>query len=219
MDVQTIVCWIKETFSNPQAPSWVQAAILALTAYIVWRYTKETQRLRKETQRQIELQLRPFVIFEATRDDLRVRNVGNGTAINVRVENIRLTKPNETLSVIVHFPELVPTLLSDECICIKWQLLANGEVVQGSSADPWVGILKPIIDIAKPTEINFRPEIKVKFQNVEGQWYSAREKLIYGELEIIGFGPEGAGQRTFYKGTFSLLKRGKRSTDEEYYAK
>jgi hypothetical protein len=196
MDVQTISGWIKAVLSNPAAPGWTQAVILLITAYIVWRYTKETQRLREEAQRQTELQMRPFVVLEATHDDLQVKNLGNSTAINIRVEDIKLTKPNEASSIIVNFPEPVPALLRGECIPIRQKkLLANGEAVQGSSADSWIGILKPLrTQIAKPTEINFRPEITIEFQNVEGQRYFVKERLIYGELEIIDSGPQNQGK-------------------------
>lgn len=82
----------------------IQAVILAVTAGIIWWYTKETQKLRQtaqqqvaaahqqtqEIQRQIEVQLRPFLVVTARWHGrqpglLIVQNVGNGAAINILI--------------------------------------------------------------------------------------------------------------------------------------
>jgi hypothetical protein len=81
---------------------YVQAGILAITAWIVWKYTKETQRLRqtahcqvevsreqvKVSQEQIETMQRPFIVVdpvwqEGCLDQLKFRNVGNSAAVNI----------------------------------------------------------------------------------------------------------------------------------------
>ena len=59
---------------------------------LIW-YAWETSKLRKsaqkqvkETQRQIEIQQRPFVIVRNIENDMiEVENVGSGTAINVKI--------------------------------------------------------------------------------------------------------------------------------------
>jgi hypothetical protein len=58
--------------------------VLALTAWILGWYTKETYRLRRESERQTELLLRPFVIAEfvptpepAAPVLFKVQNIGN----------------------------------------------------------------------------------------------------------------------------------------------
>jgi hypothetical protein len=81
---------------------YVQAGILAISACIVWKYTKETQRLRqtaqcqvevsrtqvKVSQEQIETMQRPFIVVnpvwqEGRLDRLKFRNVGNSAAVNI----------------------------------------------------------------------------------------------------------------------------------------
>jgi hypothetical protein len=81
---------------------YVQAGILAISAWIVWKYTKETQRLRqtaqgqvevsreqvKVSQEQIETMQRPFIVVEPVwqegrLDRLKFRNVGNSAAVNM----------------------------------------------------------------------------------------------------------------------------------------
>ncbi len=65
--------------------------VLIITAGILVWYTKETYRLRKESERQTELMLRPFVIaeFVFTKELIntvfKVHNIGNGAATNIQI--------------------------------------------------------------------------------------------------------------------------------------
>lgn len=167
--------------------------VLIVTATIVAWYTHETKKLRVEAQKQTELQLRPFVIFEATRECFQVRNIGNGTAINVRVADIRLID-NPSMPLSAHFSEPVPALTGGQCLPMprgQALVLSGGgfERAQQRVGDNWLDILKPLqSSIAKPVKIDFRPEIRIEFQDVERQWYFVEERLIYGELEIIDSG-------------------------------
>ena len=79
----------------PFTVSWIEiinTIVLAVTAGIIAWYTVETHRLRRETVRQNELQLRPYVVpsFSATRDSykLELKNIGKGTATNVRIDTL-----------------------------------------------------------------------------------------------------------------------------------
>jgi hypothetical protein len=81
--------------------------VLGTALVLIW-YTYETYKLREtaqkqievaqgqlaESQRQTELQLRPFVILEVSISEhdefsYRVRNIGVGTAINVHIMDIQ----------------------------------------------------------------------------------------------------------------------------------
>lgn len=83
-----------------------EAVILAITAIIVWKYTRETTRLRveaqrqvevaqsqvRETQRQIEVQQRPFVIIQSVDNQgVWLRNIGNSSAINIKLWGARVS--------------------------------------------------------------------------------------------------------------------------------
>jgi len=86
----------------------IQTLILFGTALVVWIYTKETKLLRKETKKQTDLMIRPFVIlyYDVTcqaidnisvgKPEVKIKNIGNGAAINVRVEDVG-TNMNQTL--------------------------------------------------------------------------------------------------------------------------
>jgi hypothetical protein len=47
---------------GPTMLGFAQVVVLSVTAVIVWWYTRETQRLRKAAEQQIEVQQRPFII-------------------------------------------------------------------------------------------------------------------------------------------------------------
>lgn len=85
-----------------------QAIVLLITAFIVAYYTYETKQLRVETQKQTDLMIRPFVVLyygttyrvlnnlSIGEPEVKIKNVGNGAAVNVRVEDVE-TNMNQIL--------------------------------------------------------------------------------------------------------------------------
>jgi len=166
---------------------------LMATVAILTVYTRETWRLRVETQKQTELQLRPFVVFEATFEGFQVRNIGNGSAINVQVKDFDLQLHN-ALSLFAHSSDPVPVLPSGDLVHMRhvqaWTREDDGKPAQRAD-DYWLNILKPLR--VRSTEeatkdMNIRPKVRIEFQNVEMQWYFVEEILLYGGLEIIDSG-------------------------------
>ncbi len=120
-----------------------------------------------------------------------MRNIGNGTALNVKVKDIQLNEPTEPSTEIASFSRPVPILLKGESISLQPELLIDGKIMPGSDARNWIiDIFKPIIEIAKPSEF-FHPEITIEFENVDRQRYFVKEKFAHGELEIIDYGKAG----------------------------
>ncbi|MBI3799359.1 MAG: hypothetical protein HY268_20635 [Deltaproteobacteria bacterium] len=144
------------------------------------------QELQAQQQKQNELRFRPFVILEATHENLQVRNIGDDTAINIKIGDFQLNSMGMT----ANFPGSVPPLGKGECTPLKEKkLLVGGEIIQGSHTDLWFSILKPLrTRIAKPAKIDFRPEITVEFQDIKGQRYFVKERLAYGEMEVVDSG-------------------------------
>ena len=73
--------------------TWIElinTGVLTITAGIIVWYTVETYKLRREAIRQNELQLRPYLVpsFPETHDGyhLELRNIGKGTATNIRID-------------------------------------------------------------------------------------------------------------------------------------
>jgi len=168
-----------------RAPWW-QVWLLLITAGVVTFYASETYRLRRDAQTQTELQLRPFVIFEPTDGtDFAVRNIGNNTALNVRVVTLALSP---SPPVLVAFPRPVPFLRKDEGRLLPLRTAkVGGEEVHDDSL---FEILRPLREsLIEPEADSFRPTITLEFDNIKGQHYFVQESLLHGEVEIVNFGP------------------------------
>lgn len=68
----------------------INTGVLTITAGIIAWYTVETYRLRREMVRQNEISLRPYLVpsFPETREGykLELKNIGRGTATNIRID-------------------------------------------------------------------------------------------------------------------------------------
>jgi hypothetical protein len=62
--------------------------ILAFTALAVLWYTLETNRLAQLMNKQIELEIRPLIVFMQDPPHLRIANVGRGPALNIYLHSI-----------------------------------------------------------------------------------------------------------------------------------
>jgi hypothetical protein len=62
-----------------------QVILLTVTAVFVYRYLRETERLRIAANEQLEAQIRPALTVDGRAMNLRVVNVGSGTALNLRL--------------------------------------------------------------------------------------------------------------------------------------
>jgi hypothetical protein len=74
---------------------WANLIILTITGGVIAWYTLETWKLRKESQLQTELQVRPFLSVAchnvgAGDPAVLIVNIGNGLARNVRIEPVVL---------------------------------------------------------------------------------------------------------------------------------
>jgi hypothetical protein len=176
---------------DPQTQAlWGQVGILFLTAIVIVAYTRETYKLRQEAQTQIELQFRPFVIFEPGEgNDFYVRNIGNNTALNVKVGTVVLSPPvYANHSAMAAFPRSVPFLRAGESQPLRVRTATvGGEVAED---DFLFEILRPMSEVAKleADPFPFRPTITIEFENVNGQRYFVQESILHGDIEIMKFG-------------------------------
>lgn len=70
----------------------ISVGILFLTLVAVIFYTYETNKLRKETFRQTELQLRPCITMRKSGEDKKAvaMNIGHSPALNIEIEDINI---------------------------------------------------------------------------------------------------------------------------------
>src|SRR5262249_39417167 len=48
---------------------------------------------------------------------------------------------------------------------------------------------RPTSEYIKSEDDTLRPAIRIEFENVTGQRYFVQERLLYGDIEIVHFGP------------------------------
>ncbi len=147
-------------------------AIILTGAILIW-YTWEANLLRLESQRQTEIQLRPFVIIVPSLLGLHLKNIGNGTALNVSVEDVQV---DTNFDVKIHFPDHTPVLMKDETTeAIRVEGYNNG---------------KPAGDFFNahlyPEYANRDLKLRIEFQNVESQAYFVEETVSPGKMNING---------------------------------
>jgi hypothetical protein len=163
----------------PWWPVWLWAGTVGVLGFAL----VEISKLRREAQTQTELQLRPFVIFEPTEGkDFRVRNIGNSTALNVKVETFTLFS-----AALAAFPWPVPVLRPDEARLLPGRTaLVERKVV---ADDALFDVLRPTGEYVMSEDDALRPTLRIEFDNVAGQRYFVHERLLYGDLEILDSGP------------------------------
>jgi hypothetical protein len=150
--------------------AWVQTIVLAVTAWFVWRYTKETANLGRAMVRQNEISLRPVVVptFDTSPEGLVciLTNIGAGAALNVRVEPLEIDRWEE----VVHYIRFIPVgyLASGKSSRIDFERFANEQRDPGPD---------PAFRSFLPEHGQKERTMKVLFENVEGTKYEHPIKL------------------------------------------
>lgn len=79
--------WLLSLIINIEVTGTMNNIILFGTALAIIYYTSETEKLRKETVRQTELSICPcLAVYSVDNSSFKIRNVGNGSAINIKFE-------------------------------------------------------------------------------------------------------------------------------------
>jgi hypothetical protein len=148
----------------------MQTVVLAITAILVWLYTRETARLRREIVRQNEISLRPVVvpIFDEgpNRHIFKLRNVGGACAFNLRVQPMRRTAGGSDLKVSQEtrfdsLDYLPPGLPSGELPEIHFKQYSNGQPETEPFLQHWLF----------PASATALITMRIQFDDVEGGGY------------------------------------------------
>lgn len=157
-------------------PDWTarQTVAVVLTGAVVIWYTWETMLLRQVALSQLELQFRPFVVFYGTADGYSVENVGNATALAVRIQNVALI--DTSISLDIAFPSAVPILRAGERAPMPAEVFLDGKKIHSVYA----AHLDPKYAIADV-------ELCILFRNIEGREYSLVQTVAPSTMDIKGF--------------------------------
>jgi len=152
------------------------AVLTATLVALVW-YTWETHRLRRETQRQVEVQQRPFVILEPTARThsgdllgLKMKNIGNGTAVNIRVGS----DPDSAA---------IPFLAKGETCLLRIQTAFRQEQPR---TPPTLALGDNEYNLfLDPASARDTAVFTIQFQNVQMQQYLVKERIASRGVEIL----------------------------------
>jgi len=161
-------------FSLKSPPLDREYLLSVLTGIILIWYTWETMQLRQAAFEQIELQLRPFLVFRTENLHCFVENVGNVPALNVRIDSVYIGEQPRIWE--IRFPYSVPLLKSGQSLEVRCEIF-KGE--QG--LDPmYAAHLDP-----KYASLDLK--IHIHFSNIEGKQYSLTQTVSPRSLKLLGF--------------------------------
>jgi hypothetical protein len=68
-------------------PDWIAIALLTVNAVLVWRYLRETRKIRIASEEQVEAQMMPAVVIHPHSRDYQIAliNVGKGPALHIKL--------------------------------------------------------------------------------------------------------------------------------------
>lgn len=151
-----------------------QTWVVILTGVVVIWYTSETKRLRETSARQLEIQIRPFVLLRpADGGGFLLENVGPGVALNVRVRDVVVDAEH---GVKITFRESVPVLRSRETLRIRAETFRGDR----SAGD----FFSAHID---PRYANRELAMMIEYQNVDLKTYAVVQKTQPAAMAISGF--------------------------------
>jgi len=159
------------------ALGWAEAIYFATGIVVLW-YTIETWKLRREMQRQTNLQVRPFlsISFRGVGMERRalVQNLGLGLARSVRVSDVRLT-PSVKLQ--GGFLTHLPRGAEEPIPCRVFIRLRDG--------DPFGEL--PLKDRDWTVAANLstgRHQVTFTYASLAGAWYETTLQLADGTVHI-----------------------------------
>jgi len=80
--------------------------ILLLTLLAIIWYAWQTRGMKKQMIKQKELSMRPFIVLAHDGDRYILKNIGYGPAIDIKMDNIAISKIDEKLTIIYSFKKV-----------------------------------------------------------------------------------------------------------------
>jgi hypothetical protein len=147
---------------------WIQTFVVIITLGVLIKYTCETYRMRRESEKQVELSTRPFVIISPSSQagQYELRNLGNSPALNVKIDDINVDG-------IFHyiFPELKVIPSNDGCLIKDISIIVSAD---RSS------IIKEDLGHLLIQSNNRILGFNIRYENLLGGQYMTSEQLSQG---------------------------------------
>ena len=145
-------------------------AVVLTGAILIW-YTIETQLLRKETQKQTELQIRPFVIMEFKNNEFYLKNIGRGPALNIKIKPVQVSSEE---SIVIKFEEMISIVNAGDQIQVEPEGFRNGRSTE-----------KFFTAHLKPQYANRNLSIFIDYHSINLEAYTTRERVSPKKWEIV----------------------------------
>jgi hypothetical protein len=167
-------------YTSEKALDVINAAILFWTGVVIAIYTGVTYKLWAESQHQTELGLRPFVILDVVYDGADhneryktyVRNLGNGTAINVNICDVKEDSTHTTY----HFPQPVPILTAGANLKVECRHI--------TSRGPGDTLILSLRNLYYPHNQETLV-VRIEFKNIEGQVYYVEQTIVPRDVQFL----------------------------------
>jgi len=161
-----VVAYVPVRIFIPKELNLIGPYVLFLTLLAILWYSWETSQLRIQQKDIMELSLKPHLIFLFQRGVFNLYNIGNGPAINIRIDDAIVSLP-ELPKVRLRFI-YPPIIRKDECLPIKINLLTENGKHEAS------GFHLGFLILPNATETF---DVKVRFENLIGKKYDDKIKI------------------------------------------
>jgi len=162
---------------------WISNTILALTAFVLLWYTRETAAMKALVAKQNRLQTRPILVMLLCEgSNPYLKNEGKGPAVNARVAKftIECSFRTNTVSTKKEYEFLLPVYIPQDSTCEFKMFGINKESgIRGTISEPNV-----------ITEIGKVITIKISYEDIEGTLYVSHFQIQSGRMKSVSLTSE-----------------------------
>lgn len=159
---------------------WINNTILALTAFVVLWYTRETAAMKALVAKQNHLQTRPILTMLLGEGSTPcLKNEGKGPAVNARVGQftVQCSFRSGAVSTKDEYEFLLPAYIPQESTCeFKMFRTDKDSGIKGTILEPDI-----INQIGKVITIT------IKYEDIEGTPYSTHFRIQSGRVRSVSF--------------------------------
>jgi len=170
------------TVVGTQSGKWSETIYFLTGAVLVW-YTVETYAIRRQATRQGDLAVMPFVLarLEPAPYALVLRNIGNGPALYVKVQDIEFD-----LGLNQGKPDPVARFATTDVIEAKTEVVATVELSRNTDQG-----LRPMFEYLSAFDPEYQKQLNlpvvIEYQDLDGQSHRTRLEMGKNGTRFIAF--------------------------------
>lgn len=157
--------------------SVINCIVLFVTAVIIALYTIYTYKLFKETEKQTELSLRPFIVVYINGKDFYVRNIGSGTAIDIEIKDL-YHHPQVIDWLFLRFDKINSLIFGEEK---KLNIILAGKEEDGSEFQKKDWSMEATL---RPEYAREDYDLSIEYKNIVGKIYNTKIQIGKSGIKI-----------------------------------